>query len=115
MLEPRLLRMDVPTEQVEDKEESARPRRWGAASPSTPPSGRHCGGPCWPASSRLRSWSPPSRAVPGSPWRNEDGGFLPESPLLDSIVFIVFVMFAVPGIVYGFRAGTFTQASDVPG
>ena len=52
--------------------------------------------------------------LPGSPWRNEDGGYLPESPLLDSIVFIVFVLFAVPGIVYGFRAGTFTQASDVP-
>src|SRR5699024_12734230 len=28
--------------------------------------------------------------IPNSPWRNEDGGFLPESPLLSSIVFIVF-------------------------
>ncbi len=43
---------------------------------------------------------------PGSPWRNEEGNFLPESALLDSTVFIVFVLFLVPGIVYGFRAGT---------
>ena len=27
--------------------------------------------------------------VPNSPWRNEDGGFLPKSPLLSSIVFIL--------------------------
>ncbi len=33
----------------------------------------------------------------GSPWRNDDGNFLPESPLLDSTVFIVFVLFLVPG------------------
>ena len=32
----------------------------------------------------------------GSPWRNEDGAFLPESPLLDSTVFIVFVLFLGP-------------------
>ena len=53
-------------------------------------------------------------AVPGSPWRNDDGGFLPESPLLSSIVFIVFVLFVVPGIVYGFVAGSLRSAADVP-
>jgi aminobenzoyl-glutamate transport protein len=52
--------------------------------------------------------------VPGSPWRNEDGGFLPESPLLDSIVFIVFVLFLVPGLVYGFTSGSLRTAADVP-
>lgn len=50
----------------------------------------------------------------GSPWRNRDGGFLPESPLLDSTVFIVFVLFLVPALVYGFAAGTLKQSADVP-
>lgn len=50
----------------------------------------------------------------GSPWRNEDGGFLPESALLDSTVFIVFVLFLGPGLVYGFTAGTLKEAADVP-
>ncbi|MEJ5945382.1 AbgT family transporter [Pseudokineococcus basanitobsidens] len=52
--------------------------------------------------------------VPGSPWRGEGGGYLPESPLLDSIVFIVFVMFAVPGLVYGRVAGSLRTGADVP-
>jgi aminobenzoyl-glutamate transport protein len=52
--------------------------------------------------------------LPSSPWRNSDGGFLPESPLLDSVVFIVFVLFLVPGLVYGFVAGTLRSAADVP-
>jgi aminobenzoyl-glutamate transport protein len=50
----------------------------------------------------------------GSPWRNEDGGFLPESPLLDSTVFIVFVLFLVPALAYGFVSGSLRHASDVP-
>lgn len=52
--------------------------------------------------------------VPDSPYRNPEGAFLPESPLLSSIVFIVFVMFAVPGVVYGLVARTITSAGDVP-
>lgn len=52
-------------------------------------------------------------ALPGSPWRNEDGGFLPESPLLGSIVFIVFTTFVVPGIVYGRVVGTVRGIPDV--
>ena len=52
--------------------------------------------------------------VPMSPWRNETGGFLPESPLLDSIVFIVFTYFAVGGYVYGKTAGTISGFTDVP-
>lgn len=53
--------------------------------------------------------------LPGaSPWRNDDGTFLPESPLLDSTVFVVFVLFLVPGLVYGFTAGTLRHAADVP-
>lgn len=50
----------------------------------------------------------------GSPWRGPNGGFLPESPLLDSTVFVVFVLFMGPGLVYGFTAGTLRTAADVP-
>lgn len=48
-----------------------------------------------------------------SPWRNEEGGFLPSSPLLDSIVFIVVVYFAVGGVVYGAVVGSVKNMSDV--
>ncbi len=112
VLEPRLLRMDVPTEQVEDEESApAETLGGGVALDATERSALR-----WAllAGFLTAAVMVAAVALPGSPWRNEDGGFLPESPLLDSIVFIVFVMFAVPGIVYGFRAGTFTQASDVP-
>ncbi|GAB3992148.1 AbgT family transporter [Nocardioides marmoraquaticus] len=50
----------------------------------------------------------------GSPWRNDDGAFLPESPLLDSTVFIVFVLFLGPALVYGFVSGSLKSAADVP-
>lgn len=52
--------------------------------------------------------------LPDSPWRNEDGGYLPKSPLLSSIVFIVFVLFTVPGLVYGKITGTIASGKDVP-
>ena len=52
--------------------------------------------------------------LPMSPWRNEDGGYLPESPLLDSIVFVVFTFFAVGGFVYGKVARTIDGMGDVP-
>ncbi|MDN5570343.1 MAG: AbgT family transporter [Propionibacteriaceae bacterium] len=52
--------------------------------------------------------------VPFSPWRNDAGGFLPRSPLLSSIVFIVFVLFAVGGYVYGRSARTIEGFNDVP-
>jgi aminobenzoyl-glutamate transport protein len=50
----------------------------------------------------------------GSPWRNEEGGFLPESPLLDSTVFVVFVLFLGPALVYGFVSGSLREPADVP-
>lgn len=53
--------------------------------------------------------------LPGSPWRNEDGGFLPESPLLSSITFVIFVLFIVPGVVYGVVTRSITSMKDVPG
>lgn len=51
--------------------------------------------------------------VPSSPWRNESGGFLPQSPLMDSIVFLVFAYFLIFGVVYGVVVGTVTSISDV--
>jgi len=53
--------------------------------------------------------------VPGSPMRNESGGYLPESPLLDSVAFIVVCLLAVPALAFGRSTGTFARAVDVPG
>ncbi len=52
--------------------------------------------------------------LPFSPWRNAEGEFLPRSPLLNSIVFIVFVLFAVGGYVYGKSSGSIKGFSAVP-
>lgn len=51
--------------------------------------------------------------IPNSPWRNEEGGFLPKSPLLSSIVFIVFAYFMVIGIVHGKASGTIKGMKDI--
>ncbi|MGO0604829.1 AbgT family transporter [Brevibacterium linens] len=51
--------------------------------------------------------------LPASPWRNEDGGFLPKSPLLSSIVFIVFAYFMLMGVVYGFVVRTVRSMNDL--
>lgn len=50
---------------------------------------------------------------PSSPLRGE-GGSLTESPFLDGIAAIVAVLFALVGIVYGWRSGAITRAGDVP-
>lgn len=52
--------------------------------------------------------------MPNSPWRNEEGAFLPKSPLLSSIVFIIFMFFSISGYVYGRVAGTVRGFKDVP-
>jgi aminobenzoyl-glutamate transport protein len=52
--------------------------------------------------------------VPGSPLRNETGGYLPKSPLLDSVVTLVFLAFFVPALFYGIFAGTIRRGADVP-
>ncbi|KAA9393221.1 AbgT family transporter [Kocuria coralli] len=51
--------------------------------------------------------------VPTSPWRNEEGGFLPASPLLQSIVFLVFAYFVVVGVAYGWVVGTLRSTKDM--
>ncbi|MDA2804992.1 AbgT family transporter [Nocardiopsis suaedae] len=48
-----------------------------------------------------------------APLRGEGGAFLPESPLLDSVVFLVFLALAVPGVVYGRVTGEITGGGDV--
>lgn len=52
--------------------------------------------------------------VPDSPLRNETGGYLPKSPLLDSVVTLVFLAFFVPALFYGIVAGTIRRGADVP-
>jgi aminobenzoyl-glutamate transport protein len=52
--------------------------------------------------------------VPGSPLRNDTGGYLPTSPLLSSVVTLVFLAFFVPALAYGIRAGLIRRSADVP-
>lgn len=47
-------------------------------------------------------------------FRNAEGGFLPRSPLLSSIVFILFSFFFVLALAYGKGAGSIGSADDVP-
>ncbi|WDF33041.1 AbgT family transporter [Arthrobacter agilis] len=112
VLEPRLTRQSVPVDEVvEDGEPASAPVVLTAELD--------------PEEARGLRWSVIAGAVvvlailvavlvPGSPWRNETGGFLPRSPLLSSIVFIVFLLFTIPGLVYGRIVGTITTGRDVP-
>ncbi|MGH3587693.1 MAG: AbgT family transporter [Pseudonocardia sp.] len=52
--------------------------------------------------------------VPASPLRNDTGGYLPKSPLLDSVVTLVFLAFFVPALTYGIWAGVIRRGADVP-
>ena len=118
VLEPRMWRQDVPTEEAtnEDEDQSARGDR--------DEDGQELSVELSSAETRGLVWSLISivvvtalilvAALPsGSPWRNEEGGFLPSSPLLDSIVFIVFIYFLVAGIVYGVIVGSIKSVADM--
>ncbi len=49
-----------------------------------------------------------------SPWRGQAGGLTElGAPLMGSIVPLIFILFLVPGVVYGYRAGTVTSARDI--
>ncbi|PLW69640.1 AbgT family transporter [Pseudohalioglobus lutimaris] len=49
-----------------------------------------------------------------SPWRGQTGGLTElGAPLMGSIVPLIFILFLVPGVVYGYRAGTVTSARDI--
>lgn len=49
----------------------------------------------------------------GAPMRGEGGNFLPESPLLDSVVFLVFLLLVVPGVVYGVVTREITGGASI--
>lgn len=49
-----------------------------------------------------------------SPLRNADGQLTgPGAPLMAAIVTIIFIVFVIPGIIYGFMAGTYKTSADV--
>lgn len=50
----------------------------------------------------------------GSFFRANDGSIVPKSPLLSSVVAILFFIFFFVGIAYGYGSGTIKEASDVP-
>ncbi|MGE3804659.1 MAG: AbgT family transporter [Gemmataceae bacterium] len=52
--------------------------------------------------------------VPNSVWANKDGELLvADAPLMQGIVPFMFLLFLVPGMVYGYLAGTFRSHRDV--
>lgn len=50
----------------------------------------------------------------GAFFRNDQGAFLPKSPLTDSIMAILFFFFLFVGISYGLGAGTIKSERDIP-
>ena len=113
ILEPRMHKLDVPQEMVEGDDGMNRDADGNEISVElTKPERR---GLMWAGVATLIVTAIILFAVliPDSPWRNEEGGFLPKSPLLQSIVFIVFTYFMVIGIVYGKVAGTVKNIKDI--
>ncbi|WPF66200.1 MULTISPECIES: AbgT family transporter [unclassified Corynebacterium] len=112
VLEPRMTRQQVPTEQQaideddtqaagqEDLSAELEPKEWLALKVSL-----------W-ATLLATALVLVAVLLPGSPWRNEEGGFLPQSPLLNSIVFLVMVFFLVMGITYGVVVGSIHSVDD---
>ena len=55
-------------------------------------------------------WAFPS----DSPLRNESGDLTgPGAPLMAAIVTVIFIIFIIPGIIYGFMSGTYKTSTDV--
>lgn len=50
----------------------------------------------------------------GSVLRNAQGAFLPKSPLMSSIVALIFFFFITVGLAYGFGSGKIRKQSDIP-
>ena len=114
VLEPRLVKQAVPRSQSEDPDEAGGSAAAEVLDPNLTAVERR--GLRWSLvlGAVVAGIIAAAALVPNSPWRNEDGGFLPASPLLSSIVFIVFVIFVVPGLVYGRITGTMPRAKDIP-
>ncbi|WP_299166353.1 AbgT family transporter [uncultured Arthrobacter sp.] len=122
VLEPRLNRQGVPRDEVADDDAAVSASAGTSASSGSQPDLR---AELDPKETKALRWAmiagvalaviiAVAVTIPGSPWRNEEGGYLPRSPLLSSIVFIVFAMFVVPGLVYGKIVGTIASGKDVP-
>ncbi|SDD33191.1 AbgT family transporter [Auraticoccus monumenti] len=122
VIEPRMVREGVPTEEVaetdegtlDDAETSGQVREATPMSATLTAPEKRGFVVAALVTAGLAAVLAVAMLAPASPWRNPDGGFLPESPLLDSVVFIVFALFLAPGLVYGFVAGTLRTAADVP-
>lgn len=130
VLEPRLDRQKVPQEESGDPVDAAQPttrqmRAVGNEDAFVPADQYDQTGPVTSREKKGLAWGGIALGlvgaamlvfalVPNSPWRNEEGGFLPKSPLMGSLVFIIFVLFAVSGYVYGRVAGTVRGMKDVP-
>lgn len=126
IVEPRMWKQGVPTEKVQVKAASASVRSAdaGAESAGEAEEEKEIDANLTKEESRGLVFSLIALAVltavilasvlaPASPWRNETGGFLPKSPLLGSIVFIVFAYFMVMGVVYGRVVGTVRSVADL--
>lgn len=112
ILEPRMYKLDVPQEMVEEEHESQDADGNTISAQLTDKENR---GLIYTliAMIILTALILFAVLIPESPWRNEEGGFLPKSPLLQSIVFIVFAYFMVMGLVYGAVVGTVKKMKDV--
>ena len=113
ILEPRMHKLDVPQEMVEGDDGMNRDADGNEISVQLTKAESR--GLVWAGVAALVVTAIILAAVliPDSPWRNEEGGFLPKSPLLQSIVFIVFTYFMVLGIAYGKAAGTVKNIKDI--
>lgn len=102
VMEPALIRRDVPRVQVGNAElEQAEDRPDLRMDPRLSPDERR--GLRWAGLALLLVVAATFAVTlpAGAPMRGEGGGFLPESPLLSSVVFLVFVILVVPAVVYG--------------
>ena len=113
ILEPRLRKLGVPDAMVEGDDGMSRDRDGNEISAELAPNERRgLRATLW-ATLVLTIITVVAVLVPNSPWRNEDGGFLPDSPLMESSVFLVVMYFVVMGLAYGAAAGTVKSVTDV--
>lgn len=113
VLEPRLVRQDVPTEQVQVAADGGVVAHEEEVSATLEPKERRGLLLALLAAAALTALFLFATLIPDSPWRNEEGGFLPKSPLMSSIVFIVVAYFALMGLVYGWVVGSLRSMADV--
>lgn len=111
IIEPRLVRQNVPVDEIAEEGEAAADDAEHMRAKLTPKENKGLliaiG-----AAAILTGLILLAVLPEGSPWRNEEGGFLPRSPLLSSIVFIVVAYFMVVGTAYGVVVGTLRNTRD---